>query len=170
MTMHARASIMYSMNRLDTERRVQVVVTLVEGNSLRSTARMTGVARMTVEKLLRDLGYVCAMYQDVTLRNLPCHRIQVDEIWSFVYAKQKNVTEKIRKEQGPEVGDIWTWTGIDADTKLVPSFLVGGRDAGYATEFIQDLAGRLANRVQLTSDGHKVYVQAVDDAFGMCGL
>ncbi len=127
---------------------------------------MAGVARMTVEKLLRDLGYVCAMYQGVALRNLPCRRIQVDEIWSFVYAKAKNVKKKIRQEQGPNVGDIWTWTAIDAETKLVPSWLVGGRDAGYATEFLQDLAGRLANRVQLTSDGHKVYLTAVEDAFG----
>ena len=154
------------MNKLDTKRRVQVVSALVEGNSLRGTARMTGVARMTVEKLLQDLGHVCAMYQDVMLRNLSCKRIQVDEIWSFVYAKQKNVTEKIRQEQGPNVGDIWTWTAIDAETKLVPSWLVGGRDAGYATEFLQDLAGRLANRVQLTSDGYKVYLTAVEDAFG----
>ncbi len=106
------------------------------------------------------------MYQDVALRNLPCKRVQVDEIWSFVYAKAKNVTDKIRQKQGPEVGDIWTWTAICADTKLVPSFLVGGRDAGYATEFLQDLAGRLANRVQLTSDGHKPYLEAVEDAFG----
>ena len=154
------------MNKLDTKRRVQVVSALVEGNSLRGTARMTGVARMTAEKLLQDLGHVCAMYQDVMLRNLSCKRIQVDEIWSFVYAKQKNVTEKIRQEQGPNVGDIWTWTAIDAETKLVPSWLVGGRDAGYATEFLQDLAGRLANRVQLTSDGYKVYLTAVEDAFG----
>ena len=127
---------------------------------------MTGVSRMTVEKLLRDLGHVCAMYQDVTLRDLPCKRIQVDEIWSFIYAKHRNVTDKIRQEQGPNVGDIWTWTAIDAETKLVPSWLVGGRDAGYATEFLQDLAGRLANRVQLTSDGYKVYLTAVEDAFG----
>ena len=154
------------MNKLDTGRRVHVVAALVEGNSLRATARMTGVARMTVEKLLRDLGHVCAMYQDVALRNLPCRRIQVDEIWSFIYAKAKNVTDKIRQTQGPEVGDVWTWTAIDAETKLVPSWLVGGRDAGYATEFLQDLAGRLTHRVQLTSDGHKPYLQAVEDAFG----
>ncbi len=154
------------MNKLDTKRRVQVVAALVEGNSLRATARMTGVARMTVEKLLRDLGHVCAMYQDVTLRNLPCKRIQVDEIWSFVYAKQKRVTAEMLKKHGPEIGDVWTWTAICAETKIIPSFLVGGRDAGYATEFIQDLAGRLANRVQLTSDGLKVYLDAVEDAFG----
>ena len=157
---------MSNINKLDIKRQTQVVSALVEGNSLRGTARMAGVARMTVEKLLRDLGYVCAMYQGVALRNLPCRRIQVDEIWSFVYAKAKNVTKKIRQEQGPNVGDIWTWTALDAETKLVPSWLVGGRDAGYATEFLQDLAGRLANRVQLTSDGHKVYLTAVEDAFG----
>ena len=152
------------MNKLDSRRRVQVVASLVEGNSLRGTARMTGVARMTVEKLLRDLGYVCAMYQDVALRNLPCRRIQVDEIWSFTYAKAKNVA---RAKAAPEgAGDTWTWTAIDADTKLVPCWLVGGRDAGYATEFLQNLAGRLAHRVQLTSDGHKCYLQAVEDAFG----
>ena len=152
------------MNKLDSKRRVQVVASLVEGNSLRGTARMTGVARMTVEKLLRELGYVCAMYQDVAFQNLPCRRIQVDEIWSFTYAKAKNVA---RAKAAPEgAGDTWTWTAIDADTKLVPCWLVGGRDAGYATEFLQNLAGRLAHRVQLTSDGHKCYLQAVEDAFG----
>ena len=119
---------------------------------------------MTVEKLLRELGYVCAMYQDVAFQNLPCRRIQVDEIWSFTYAKAKNVA---RAKAAPEgAGDTWTWTAIDADTKLVPCWLVGGRDAGYATEFLQNLAGRLAHRVQLTSDGHKCYLQAVEDAFG----
>ena len=152
------------MNKLDTKRRVHVVKALVEGNSLRGTARMTGVARATVEKLLRELGYVCAMYQDVAFQNLPCRRIQVDEIWSFTYAKAKNVA---RAKAAPEgAGDTWTWTAIDADTKLVPCWLVGGRDAGYATEFLQNLAGRLAHRVQLTSDGHKCYLQAVEDAFG----
>ena len=162
--MPARASIISIINKLDTERRVQVVSALVEGSSLRGTARMTGVARMTVEKLLRELGYVCAMYQDVAFQNLPCRRIQVDEIWSFTYAKQKNVE---RAKAAPEgAGDTWTWTAIDADTKLVPCWLVGGRDAGYATEFLQNLAGRLAHRVQLTSDGHKCYLQAVEDAFG----
>ena len=143
---------------------MQVVKALVEGNSLRGTARITGVARMTVEKLLRELGYVCAMYQDVAFQKLPCRRIQVDEIWSFTYAKAKNVA---RAKAAPEgAGDTWTWTAIDADTKLVPCWLVGGRDAGYATEFLQNLAGRLAHRVQLTSDGHKCYLQAVEDAFG----
>ena len=125
---------------------------------------MTGAARATVEKLLRDLGHVCAMYQDVAMRNLPCTKIQVDEIWGFVYAKQKNVA---KAKAAPEhAGDTWTWVAIDADTKLVPCWLVGGRDAGYATEFMQDLAGRLASRVQLTSDGLRVYLSAVEDAFG----
>ena len=152
------------MNKLDTKRRVQVVKALVEGNSLRGTARMTGVARMTVEKLLRELGYVCAMYQDAAFQNLSCRRIQVDEIWSFTYAKAKNVA---RAKVAPEgAGDTWTWTAIDADTKLVPCWLVGGRDAGYATEFLQNLAGRLAHRVQLTSDGLSAYLSAVEDAFG----
>jgi IS1 family transposase len=153
------------MNRLDRDRRIQVVAALVEGNSLRGTARMTGVARMTIEKLLRDLGIACAEYQDRAMRNLSCRRIQVDEIWSFCYAKQKKATDAMRKEHG-WAGDVWTWTAIDADTKLIPCFLVGGRDTGYATEFLQDLAGRLSIRVQLTSDGHKVYLEAVEDAFG----
>ena len=152
------------MNKLDKNRRAQVVAALVEGNSLRATARMTGVARATVEKLLRDLGHVCAMYQHVVMRNLPCTKIQVDEIWGFVYAKAKNVA---RAKAAPDgAGDTWTWVAIDADTKLVPCWLVGGRDAGYATEFMQDLAGRLASRVQLTSDGHRAYLSAVEDAFG----
>ena len=152
------------MNKLDKKRRAQVVAALVEGNGLRATARMTGVSRATVEKLLRDLGHVCAMYQDVVMRNLQCTKIQVDEIWGFVYSKQKNVA---KAKAAPEhAGDTWTWVAIDADTKLVPCWLVGGRDAGYATEFMQDLAGRLASRVQLTSDGHRVYLSAVEDAFG----
>ena len=152
------------MNKLDTSKRAQIVAALVEGNGLRATARMTGITRATIEKLLRDLGHVCAMYQDVAMRNLPCTKVQVDEIWNFVYAKQKNVA---RAKAAPEhAGDTWTWVAIDADTKLVPCWLVGGRDAGYATEFMQDLAGRLASRVQLTSDGLSVYVQAVEDAFG----
>ena len=159
-----RLSIIGNMNKLDTNRRVQIVAALVEGNGLRATARMTGITRATIEKLLRDLGYVCAMYQHVVMRNLPCTKIQVDEIWNFVYAKQKNVA---KAKAAPEhAGDTWTWVAIDADTKLVPCWLVGGRDAGYATEFMQDLAGRLASRVQLTSDGLGVYVQAVEDAFG----
>jgi IS1 family transposase len=152
------------MNRLSTAERVRVVASLVEGNSLRATARMTGVARMTVEKLLRDLGAACAEYQDGTLRNLTCQRIQCDEIWSFCYAKRKNVTEKIREEH-PDAGDVWTWTAIDADTKLCVSWMIGGRDAGYAHEFIADLASRLRHRVQLTTDQHHAYLAAIEDNF-----
>ena len=152
------------MNKLSMSKRVAVIAALVEGNGLRATARMTGITRATIEKLLCDLGHVCAMYQDVAMRNLPCTKIQVDEIWNFVYAKQKNVAKA--KAAPKHAGDTWTWVAIDADTKLVPCWLVGGRDAGYATEFMQDLAGRLASRVQLTSDGLNVYLSAVEDAFG----
>jgi IS1 family transposase len=153
------------MNRLDTKRRAAVVAALVEGNSLRATARMTGVARMTVEKLLRDLGQACAVYQDKHLRNLTSRRIQCDEIWSFIYAKKKNVTAKIA-EKHTDAGDVWTWTAIDADTKLVLSYRVGSRDAGVAYDFMQDIASRLRHRVQLTTDGHRPYVAAVEDTFG----
>ncbi len=153
------------MNRLDTKRRAQVVAALVEGNSLRATARMTGVARMTVEKLLRDLGAACAAYQDEHLQNLPCRRIQCDEIWSFVYAKAKNVESA---KDAPDVaGDVWTWTAIDADTKLVPSWRIGSRDLATAYDFMHDLADRLRHRVQLTTDGHKPYLEAIESAFNL---
>ena len=153
------------MNRLSKAKRVAVVAALVEGCGLRATARMTGVARMTVEKLLRDLGAACAQYQDEHLRNLTCRRIECDEIWSFVYAKQKNVE---RAKSAPEVaGDVWTWTAIDADTKLVPSWLIGTRDLATAYDFMHDLADRLRHRVQLTTDGHTPYLEAVESAFGM---
>ncbi len=152
------------MNKLSTAKRVQIVAALVEGNSIRATCRMTGAAKNTVIKLLRDIGSASSEYQNRTLRNLPCRRLQVDEIWSFVYAKAKNVPESMHCD--PNVGDVWTWIAIDADTKLVPTFLLGGRDAGTATVFMRDLASRLANRVQLTSDGHAAYLHAVDDAFG----
>lgn len=125
---------------------------------------MTGTAKGTVLRLLADIGAVCRKYQDEHLRNLPCRHIQCDEVWSFVYAKQKNIPESKKNENG--VGDVWTWVAIDAETKLVLSWLVGLRDAGYAYEFILDLKNRLAGRVQLTTDGHKVYLNAVGDAFG----
>jgi IS1 family transposase len=153
------------MNRLTTAERAQIVAALVEGNSLRATARLTGFARMTIEKLLRDLGKACAEYQNDTLRNLSCRRVQCDEIWSFVYAKKKNVTAEIL-EKHADAGDVWTWTAIDADTKLVLSFLVGSRDAGAAYTFMTDVASRLRHRVQLTTDGHTPYLAAVEDAFG----
>jgi IS1 family transposase len=153
------------MNRLDTKRRALVVKALAEGMSLRGTARLTGVARMTVEKLLRELGAACASYMDKTLVNLPCKRIQCDEIWSFIGAKQKNVTPEVR-DRNPDAGDVWTWTAIDADTKLVISCFVGNRDASAAMEFLRDVASRVTGRVQLTTDGHKPYLTAVDYAFG----
>lgn len=155
---------MVSMNQLTTERRCQVISALVEGNSIRSTVRMTGVAKNTVIKLLVDIGTACAAYQDRVMVNLPCQRIQVDEIWSFVGAKAKNVPEERKNDES--IGDVWTWTAICADTKLVSSWLVGGRDGEYAEAFMRDVASRLANRVQLTSDGHKPYLQAVEAAFG----
>jgi IS1 family transposase len=124
---------------------------------------MTGVAKNTVVKLLVDLGAACSAYQDKTLRDLPCRRIECDEIWSFVGAKDKNVPID---KQGFGIGSVWTWTAIDAETKLVPSWLIGDRDGGTARNFIDDLASRLANRVQITTDGHKVYVEAIERAFG----
>ncbi len=156
---------MFTMaNVLSAEKRAAVVAALVEGNSLRSASRMTGVARNTVAKLLVDLGRACAIYQDKALRYLPCQRLEVDEIWSFVYAKQRNVPANRKGEFG--VGDVWTFTAICADTKLVPSFLIASRDGESATIFMRDLASRLKGRAQLTTDGHKMYLEAVEDAFG----
>jgi IS1 family transposase len=137
---------------------------LVEGNSIRATVRMTGVAKNTVVNLLRDIGLACQDYHDKVMVDLPCKRIQVDEIWSFCYAKEKNVPKEHWGELG--FGDVWTWVALDADTKLVASWLVGGRDAGWATAFLRRLALRLRHRVQLTSDGHGAYLRAVEDAFG----
>jgi IS1 family transposase len=152
------------MNKLTTEERCAVVRALVEGCSIRSASRMTGVARNTVTKLLVDLGTACSEYQDRTLKNLSCKRLQLDEIWSFVYAKAKNVPADRAGEFG--VGDVWTWTAIDAETKLIPSWMVGTRDGDAAKAFVADLAGRLASRVQITTDGHSAYLQAVENAFG----
>lgn len=151
------------MNQLSTEERTKVVAALVEGNSLRAITRMTGVHRTTVMKLLADLGRACSIYQDRVFRGLTCKRIQCDEIWSFVGAKEKNTSDE-KKAQG--WGDVWTWTAIDAETKLVPCWYVGTRDAQAAYHFMHDLADRLAHRVQLTADGHKPYLAAVADAFG----
>jgi IS1 family transposase len=151
------------MNQLSSEDRARVVSCLVEGNSLRSTTRMTGVHRTTVMKLLADLGEACSAYQDRVLRDLPCKRVQCDEIWSFVGCKEVNVP---RPEKRKGRGDVWTWTAIDPDTKLVPCWYVGNRDAGAAYHFMHDLAARLASRVQLTTDAHRPYLSAVDSAFG----
>jgi IS1 family transposase len=152
------------MNRLTPERRAAVVRSLVEGNSIRATVRMTGAAKNTVAKLLVELGYACLEYQDRVLRDLPCQRVQCDEIWSFVGCKEKNVPAS-EKGNG-ERGDVWTWTALDADSKLIVAWAIGQRDAATACEFMADVAGRLKNRIQLTTDGHKVYLNAVEDAFG----
>ena len=152
------------MNKLSLEKRAQILGMLVEGNSMRSVTRMVGCSINTVTKLLIDVGVACSEYQDKAMRDLPCKRIQCDEIWSFCYSKEKNVSAEDKGVLGH--GDVYTWTSICPDTKLVPSFMVGKRDAEYAHAFIQDLASRLANRVQLTTDGHKPYIEAVEGAFG----
>jgi len=150
---------------LSTEDRAKVVAALVEGNSLRATSRMTGIARMTVEKLLRDLGAACQEFHDKTVRNLKTRRVQADEIWAFCYAKRNNVTAEILK-RNPDAGDVWTWTALDADTKLMVSWTVGDRTRETAHMFMRDVASRLSNRVQLTTDGNTAYFTAVEDAFG----
>ncbi len=151
------------MNCLDTQTRSQIVRCLVEGCSIRSTARMTGTSKSTIIKLLNDLGVACAEYHNRNVRNLKVRRMQADEIWCFVGAKAKNVRAE-KKQEG--WGDVWTWVGIDADTKLVLSYLVGGRDGGWAHEFMEDCASRINNRVQITTDGHRAYLEAVEGAFG----
>ncbi len=153
------------MNVLSKEKRAQIIAALVEGNSIRSIVRMTGASKNTIAKLLVELGAACSDYMNRTLVNLTCKRVQCDETWSFIYAKEKNVTPEIA-EKIPGAGDIWTWVAMDAESKLVISWLVAGRDAGSAYTFIQDLANRLANRVQLTTDGHRAYLNAVEGAFG----
>ena len=134
--------------------KTQVIAALVEGCSIRSTVRLTGVAKSTILRLLEEVGTACAQYQDMMVRNVTANRVQVDEIWAFCYAKQKNVTVEIAAER--MAGDAWTWVAIDPDSKLVINWLVGQRDPGHAEEFIADLAGRLANCVQLTSDGTRL--------------
>lgn len=151
------------VNRLSTDQRAQIVSCLCEGMSIRATVRVTGAAKNTINKLLVDLGRACAEYQDGALINLPCKHIQCDEIWSFCYSKEKNVPNEHRGEFG--YGDVWTWTALCAETKLVPSWLVGERTAFDAEVFMRDLASRLANRVQLTTDGLRLYVNAVETAF-----
>ena len=152
------------MNKLDPKTRKLIIRCLVEGQGIRATARTADVSKNTVTKLMIDAGKACAEYQDKALRDLPCRRIQVDEIWSFIYAKEKNVARA--KSAPAEAGDVWTWTAIDAETKLVPSWRIGDRSGETAIDFMDDLRSRLANRVQLTSDGHKAYLEAVEGAFG----
>ncbi|MEX2375768.1 MAG: IS1 family transposase [Dehalococcoidia bacterium] len=152
------------MNRLPTTKRVQILGMLTEGMSMRATARIADVSINTVSKLMIEAGEACAAYHDEVVRNVKAKRVQVDEIWSFTYAKQKMVAKAKAAPEG--AGDTWTWTAIEADSKLLLSWLVGGRDAEYALAFVDDLRSRLANRVQLTSDGHGPYLQAVEEAFG----
>ena len=151
------------MNKLSTAKRVQIVSALVEGNSLRSISRMAGVSINTVSKLLVDLGTVCAEQHDALVQNVAARRVQCDEIWSFCYARRENVPEAHKGELG--YGDLWTWVGQDADSRLVLSWMIGRRDAETACLFMQDLASRLTSRVQLTTDGHRAYLDAVDAAF-----
>ncbi|HTW59080.1 MAG TPA: DDE-type integrase/transposase/recombinase [Terriglobales bacterium] len=151
------------MNQLNTAKRTQIIAALIEGNSINATCRMLGVGKHTVLRLLKDAGCACAAYHDANVRNLRVKRAQCDEVWSFIYAKQKNVTTE-QMEQG--AGDCWTWTAIDADTKLIISYMLGDRGASTANDFMQDMASRIRNRIQLTTDGHRVYAEAVENAFG----
>jgi IS1 family transposase len=152
------------MNKLSTAERTQIIHLLCEGSSIRAISRVTGASKITITKLLVDAGKACEAYHDEHVRGVTAQRVQCDEIWSFCYAKQKNVaTAKAAPE---DAGDVWTWTALDADSKIIISYLVGGRDADYAREFMDDVADRLANRVQLTTDGHKAYLEAVEWAFG----
>jgi hypothetical protein len=152
------------MNRLTVEERLRVVKAMVEGNSLRDTARVTGAARMTIEKLLRDVSTACALYQDKYLRNLSCKRIQCDETWSFACTRQKNAPADKQGEFGSS--DVWTWVAMDVDTKLAVSWRVGNRSAATAFALIDDLASRLSHRIQLTTDERRVYLDAVESSFG----
>lgn len=152
------------MNKLSSKDRSDILGLLCEGMAIRSIVRVKGVSRNTVAKLLMDVGTACQAYHDAHVRDLNSRRVQCDEIWSFCYAKQKNVVSA--KAAPADAGDVWTWTAIDADSKLAVSWLVGGRDAGYATEFMNDVAARLSNRVQITTDGRKAYPEAIEGAFG----
>jgi IS1 family transposase len=151
------------MNVLHSSKRVQVIGALVEGTSINATSRITGVAKHTILKLLRDLGCAAAAYHNATVRNLRVRRVQADEIWAFVYGKDKNLTlEQVQAG----AGSVWTWTALDADTKLIISYTLGDRGADTALAFMQDVASRISNRIQLTTDGHRVYADAVEDTFG----
>jgi IS1 family transposase len=155
---------MVSMNRLSSEKRAQILGMMVEGNSIRAIVRMTGASKNTIIKLLEDAGEAFSAYQDAAFHDLSCKRIQLDEIWAFCYAKQRNVM--VAKAAPEDAGDLWTWVALDADTKLVPSWRIGDRSGATAIEFVCDLSHRLANRVQVTSDGHRAYLEAVEAGFG----
>ena len=152
------------MNRLSIQRRAQILSMMVEGVSLRAISRLTGTGKNTLARLLAEFGSVCATYHNRTVRNVRVRRLQCDEVWSFIGAKAKNASPE-KKAEG--WGDTWTWTAIDADSKLCVSYLVGGRDLGWAKEFMEDCASRIRGRVQVTTDGHKAYLEAVEGAFGM---
>ncbi len=152
------------MRKWGSDKRTQVVAALVEGNSIRSTSRMTGCSKNTVINLIKDLGAVCAEYQDEHFKDLPCNRLQIDECWAFCYCKQKNVPEEMKGQFG--VGDVWTFTAICDETKLVPTWRIGTRETATAREFVQDLADRLKNRVQITTDGHTMYLEAIERTLG----
>jgi IS1 family transposase len=153
------------MNKLDSKTRAKVIGCLIEGCSIRSTVRITGVAKKTVMRLLVEVGNVCADYQDCAFRNLRSRRWQLDEIWAWIFCKEKNRTPEIAAKH-PEAGDIWLWVAFDADTKLVPSWALGDRSLKTASAFVADLASRVKGRVQLTTDGHRAYLEAVESAFG----
>ncbi|MFH1157791.1 MAG: IS1 family transposase [Pseudomonadota bacterium] len=150
------------MNKLPIQKRIQILQMLCEGSSMRSISRVVGVSINTVSKLLEDAGEACEAFHNETVRNVKAKRVQCDEIWSFCYSKAKNVP----KDKEGQAGDLWTWTAIESESKLILSWLVGGRDSDTAMDFVADLKGRLANRVQLTTDGHKAYLEAIEGAFG----
>lgn len=163
---NAKALWYYScMNRLDSTTRAQVIRCLIDGCSIRATVRIANVAKKTVMRLLVEIGDVCADYQDRVFRNLRCRRLQLDETWSWIYCRQKNRAEKIAREH-PDAGDIWLWVCIDAETKLVPTWMLGARDTFTARGFIEDIAKRVRGRIQITTDAFKVYLNVIEDVFG----
>jgi len=159
-----KGDIMLGMKKLATADRAKILQLLCEGMAIRAVCRVTGVSKNTVVKLLEDVGRACMAYHDENVRNIKAKRVQVDEAWAFIYAKQKNVAKAKAAPEG--AGDVWTWLALDADSKLAISYFVGGRDGDCAAWFIQDVADRVANRIQLTSDGHRAYLDAVEGAFG----
>jgi IS1 family transposase len=157
--------ILSTMNRLDSQSRANVINCLIEGCSIRATVRMTGIAKKTVMRLLLEVGEVCADYQDRVFRNLRSKRLQLDEMWAWIYCKEKNRTEEIARKN-PDAGDIWLWVCVDADSKLVPSWRLGQRDLVTATDFVEDVAKRVRGRVQITTDQLRIYLNVIEDAFG----
>ncbi len=156
---------MHIMNRLDSQTRAQVINCLIEGCSIRATVRMTGVSKKTVMRLLVEVGEVCADFQSRVFRNLRSKRLQLDEMWAWIYCKDKNRTEEIARKH-PDAGDVWLWVCVDADTKLVPSWRLGQRDLVTAKDFVEDIAKRVKGRVQITTDALRTYLNVIEDAFG----